>query len=265
VFARKFELPSRGLLVPQVDVPEVALNKRLLQMYGMEVIRCRRFVDVPRGYLEARYSKLNGRRPFWIPPGSAHSLGVLAIVEAALEVARAIRTNEIPQPDDVVVATGTCATATGLLLGFAMARLPIRVVAARVVPTVISGPWKLRQKASQTLKILRACGFGQPIEWGPLLWVNSTAAPSFGVASLEAQQAMEEASYVGGLRCDTTYTGKTLALFRSPPLAGRRVLFWNTLSAVTPPDLSESVDESGSELTQSGRMVPSATATGEQM
>jgi D-cysteine desulfhydrase len=234
VYARRIGLRSRSLLVPQPPVHEAELNARTLPSFGMEVVRCRNFFQVPFAYLRVRLTPLGGRRPFWIPPGSADPLGVLGVVEGALEVAQAVRRGDLQMPDDVVVATGTCATAAGLYLGFAIARLPVRVVAVRVVPLIITGSLKLKRMARRTLRILRRAGYAEEVRWGPVLWVNSMAGPGYSQPNPRSLAAMEDVARQGGFRTEVAYTGKTVALFRTDALRGRRVLFWNTFSAVEP-------------------------------
>lgn len=234
VYARQIGLLSRGLLLPQAGVREVELNARLLPAFGMEVYRCRSFLEVPYRYLQTRLTHLGGQRPFWIPPGSSDPLGVLAIVEGALEIARAVEAGELPIPDDVVIPTGTCATAAGLFLGFAIAGLPVRVVAARMVTMIITGPRKLKRMVAATLEILRAAGYRGELAPVSLLWLDDLAGPGYARASAEALAAMADVEQQGSIRTEVTYTGKTLALFRRPLLSGRRVLFWNTYSAVDP-------------------------------
>jgi D-cysteine desulfhydrase len=234
VYGKRAGFRTRAVLTPQPDVREGALNERLLPALDMEILRCNGFAAVPWAYLGARLRPLGGKRPYWIPPGSADPLGVLGVIDGAFEVAEAVQKGELPMPDDVIVPTGTCATAAGLYLGFAMAGLPVRVVAVRVVPLVITGVHKLKRMARRTLKILRNSGYRQAVPWGELLWVDDYAAPGYGLASEEAQATMAEVAELGSFRTDVTYTGKSLALLRAGKLAGRRVLFWNTFSATDP-------------------------------
>src|SRR3546814_9566289 len=53
----------------------------------MEVMRCGSFAAVPLTLVKARFKALAGSRPYWIPPGSNHPLGVMGVIEGALEVA----------------------------------------------------------------------------------------------------------------------------------------------------------------------------------
>ncbi len=234
VQGRRHGFRTRALLTPQPRVPEIVLNERLLPQFGMEVIRCGSFAAVPLGYVRARYARLGRTLPYWIPPGSHHPIGVLGVLEGALELAHAVRGGEIPMPDDVVVPTGTCATAAGLLLGLAIAQLPVRVVAVRMVPMLVTGPAKMRRLAARTLELLRGAGFTGEVRLGEMLWIDAQAGPGYGMPNPLGLQAAQDVAEVGGFRTETTYTAKTLGLLAGGALANRRVLFWNTFSAVDP-------------------------------
>ncbi|PCE30709.1 1-aminocyclopropane-1-carboxylate deaminase/D-cysteine desulfhydrase [Burkholderia ubonensis] len=242
VFGRQTGFLTRGVMTPQPDVPEVELNRRLLPAFGMEVMRCGSFAAVPATLLRARLTRLGAGRPFWIPPGANHPLGVMSAVEGALEVVQAIRAGSMPAPDDVVVPTGTCATAAGVYLGFALGGIAVRVVAVRMVPMIVTGPAKLLRMARQTERLLRRHGLSAPARWGELLWVNAHAAPGYGRAGVVAERARADVAQLGAFRTEATYTAKTLALLAGGGLQRRRVLFWNTYSAIDPDPSREVAD-----------------------
>jgi D-cysteine desulfhydrase len=231
-FGAYLGLRTRALLVPQEPVREVAVNARLLPALGMELIRCEHFHQVPLGYLRVRLKRRAST--YWIPPGSKHPLGVLGVVEGTLELAAAIRNGTVPCPEDVVVPTGTCATVAGVYLGLALAGLPIRVVAVRMVPMLITGAGKLRRLAAETLTLLRRAGYRGEPRWGEVLWLDDYAAPGYSRGNPGAERAMEDVAALSDFRTELTYTGKSLALFAKGGLAGRRVVFWNTYSATDP-------------------------------
>jgi D-cysteine desulfhydrase len=234
VFGRAEGFLTRGLLTPQPIVREIDLNARLLPAFGMDVIRCSSFASVPWNMAKARLSRLGRSRPYWIPPGSNHPLGVMGVVEGALEVVEAVRDGRMPMPDDVVVPTGTCATAAGVYLAFAMAGLPVRVVAVRMVPMIVTGPGKMKRMAEETLSLLRLHGFTGTVRWGDLLWVDGCAGPGYGLSNPLADRAKRDVGEAGSFRTETTYTAKSLAYLAGGGLGNRRVLFWNTYSAVDP-------------------------------
>ncbi len=222
---------TRALLLPQPAAREVELNRHLLPAFGMDVRRCAHWSQAPLGYARVRWG---GEPAYWIPAGSKHPIGVLGIIEGALELAAAIRNHQIPCPDDVVVPTGTCATAAGLYLGFAMARLPVRLVAVRLVPMMVTGPGKMKRLAQQTLSLLRQCGYRDPLHWGEHLWVEGYAGPGYGIGHAPSQAAARDVAAFGSFRTEITYTEKCLGLLADHKLSDRNVLFWNTYSAVDP-------------------------------
>lgn len=246
VFARRLGLRSRALLVPQERVRETELNERLLPRLGAEVFRCRNYFDVPLQYVRARFSRLGATRPYWIPPGSADDLGVLALAEGACELVRAVERGELPMPEDVVVPTGTCATAAGLHLGFSLLRFPVRVVAVRVVPKLLTGPGKLKRMAKSALALLRRFGHRDDVQWGDLYWVDDLAAPGYALPNEWTTRAAEDVAALGSFRTDVTYTAKCLGLLARGSLRERRVVYWNTYSALDP-RVDSAIEEPGAE------------------
>lgn len=238
IFGRLHGFQTRVVLAPRLATPEIDHNGRMLPLYGMETLRCGSFVAVPLALIRALLRPLGGGRPYWLPPGSKSPVGILGIVESALELAQAVKSGELPMPDDVLVPTGTCATAAGLLLGFAIAGLKTRVVAVRIVPKIVTGPRKLRRLAENTLALLRRHGFNGLVNWGEMLWVDDHAGPGYGRDNAWSEQAGNDVAETGCFPTEPTYTSKALGLLASGALAGRRVLYWNTYSAVEPrPDL----------------------------
>src|SRR3546814_4782968 len=70
VFGRLAGFRTRALLTPQPDVAEIELNRRLLPLLRMEVMRCGSFAAVPLTLVKARFKALAGSRPYWVPPRS---------------------------------------------------------------------------------------------------------------------------------------------------------------------------------------------------
>lgn len=231
VFAKTIGLECRGVVVTQPENEDVKKYKKLYNEVGIETIRCHKYYHVPWAYIRTRWKKKNTS---WVPPGGNDSLGVLALVEAAFEFAKQIEEGEIPMPDDIVVPTGTCATVAGLYLGFSILNLPIRIVAVRVVPMLWTSSKKLIKTAKKGLKVLRKAGFEEEVNWGELLWVNDHAEPGYGLLNKKAEDAMADVKEKGDFRTEVAYTGKTLGIFKNETLQGRKVVFWNTYSAIDP-------------------------------
>ncbi len=232
VYANKLGLKSYAVLAPQPAQTEEQLRyQSMYRRWHMDTLHCNHYFSVPWAYLRTR---LRRDKPYWIPAGGNDPLGILAIVEGALELAADIVRRRLPLPDDIVVPTGTCATAAGVYLGMALARLPVRVVAVRMVPQLWTSPNKLRHCANKTLALLRRAGFNEPVNWGDLLWVGEHFPPGYGLSNPRADAAIKDVANLSALRTETTYTGKSWAVFKTDLLQNRRVVFWNTYSAVDP-------------------------------
>jgi D-cysteine desulfhydrase len=176
----------------------------------------------------------------WIPPGGSSPIGSLGYVSAGLELLEQIARGELPRPDVVYVALGSCGTAAGLLVGLAGApslpRLDARLVGVRVVDRMVSNVRVTRALAADTAALLAARDEH---------WFNQFAPPPFtvehrffgggyGRATAASDEAVTRAA-AAGLRLEPTYTGKAMAALLADAAAGaldgKRVLFVNTYSS----------------------------------
>jgi D-cysteine desulfhydrase len=196
------------------------------------------------GYLGVPLSVWRRRRGdgvYWVPPGGSSPLGTLGYVSAGLELQEQIAAGELPAPDVVYLALGSCGTAAGLILG--LAGTPARpapateIVAVRVVDRLVSNGRATRRLADRTAALLVSHGEQ---------WFNRCARPSlridhrwFGGAygrPTPAGAAAVARAAACGLELEPTYTGKTMAALLADAEAGRldgkRVLFLHSFSSV---------------------------------
>ena len=165
----------------------------------------------------------------WIPPGGTSALGMLGHVNAGLELAAQVERGELPAPECVVVPLGTGGTAAGLALGFAMAGLPTRVAAARVVPRLVGN-------RARILALTRSCArLIARLDPGPVPTVHpdrvQVVHDVYGGAYGRPLPAASEAAAIlrraSGIVLDDSYSAK--AFTAALHLAHReRVLFWLT-------------------------------------
>lgn len=179
--------------------------------------------------------------------GGSSPLGSLGYVEAGLELAAQVEAGDLPAPDVVVVAAGTCGTAAGMALGFELAGLQTRVVAVRVVPATLTNHVRLRGLRAGALKLLRRAGMAAtpaievPIELDPHELGEGYGVPTPAAEAAVARFAEE------GLKLETTYTGKTAAGFLRRACAegaGKTVLYWHTYNGVDLTELTGRADPS---------------------
>ncbi len=231
LFAEKLGLATRVVLFPQPPTPEIARHAAVFGRLGVEVRSVAHVALVPWALWVASRQVLGARRPYRIPAGGSSPLGIVGAVEGALEVAAAVDAGICPRPEVVVVAAGSCGTAAGLKLGFALAGLAVRLVAVRVVPGIVANAWRIRRLAAGGLALLNEAGGCGTKAQVRLVVVGREAGRGYARPTRASSAAVRVAA-AAGLRLDTTYTGKAFAHLAAGPLRGRSVLFWNTLSAV---------------------------------
>lgn len=188
-----------------------------------------------------RYALLGRRRrrhTYLIPGGGSNSLGVLGYVDAGIELALQVERGELPVPERIFVAAGTCGTQAGLVLGLRLAGLRSRVIAVRVVPAILANPstaLRLARGAARRLRgldgTIRAPAFSRRD------FVMDTAhyGSGYGHPTESGRRAMALAADAEGIQLDLTYTAKAFAALVDAAKgdAGRGpVLFWNTFNSV---------------------------------
>jgi D-cysteine desulfhydrase len=161
--------------------------------------------------------------------------GALGYVDAAVELMRQMAAGELPPPDVVYLALGSCGTAAGLWLGLAAGGLQTRVVGVRVVDRLVSNRRVTARLARATAGLLHRAGAAPPAPRDETLSVeHGWFGGLYGRPTPAAEAAVADAAR-GGLTLETTYTGKAFAALladaRAGRLDGRRVLFWNTFSS----------------------------------
>jgi 1-aminocyclopropane-1-carboxylate deaminase/D-cysteine desulfhydrase-like pyridoxal-dependent ACC family enzyme len=88
-------------------------------------------------------ARLEGRKAMLIPLGGSSVTGVLAYVQAGVELAQQIDAGECPDPAAVYVPCGSCATAAGLALGLAAAGVRTQLIAVRVTDLLFANRFTL--------------------------------------------------------------------------------------------------------------------------
>lgn len=205
----------------------------------------------------------DGVEPYIIPMGGTCALGAAGYVNAALESVAQARAGEREvcgedgrvayvergrdgaplEPDVVYVAAGTLGTAVGLAIGFAAAGLPTRVEAVRVTPPEICNLELAEALTEQTVSLLRAADPSFPeLALADLHFDlrGEFFEPGYGVPTPETLDAVKIAA-IGGLKLETTYTGKAFSALLDDAASGRldslsdHVWFWDTYSSAPYP------------------------------
>lgn len=231
-------------LVPQPVTPDVRANLRGLLAAGA-VLRYAR--TGPGCVLEAwramRARRAAGEQPFFVPAGASTALSTIGYIAAALELAAQVERGEMPVPDRIYVAAGTCGTAAGLVAGCRLAGLPTRVTAVRVYAAYRANRRTIGRLARDAMRLLRA--------WEPAVpdisvsnrdfdLLTQFLGPGYGAPTPQGRAAIAWAA--PRVPLETTYTGKALAacLAEGRTAAGApTVVFWNTYNSAAFPQTAD--------------------------
>lgn len=238
LYARQIGLEPHALHFPQPLTDHVREVLRALSTTKPTLELASSKTTLPIKLAKRRVSEWLSRsdNPYYIPGGGSAPRGVLGYVNAALELARQIDNGDLPVPDVIVVAAGTCGTLAGLELGRRLAELPTRVVGVRVVDKVLANPLVAANLANRAGKILADHGVDVPkIRASDIEMVDEQFGPGYGEKTPEAMAAIELADAFSNIELDPTYTAKAFAgLIHFDPGPQRPVknaLYWHTLSS----------------------------------
>jgi 1-aminocyclopropane-1-carboxylate deaminase/D-cysteine desulfhydrase-like pyridoxal-dependent ACC family enzyme len=187
-----------------------------------------------RGYAGVPLALARRRRKgvAWLSAGGSSPTGTLGWVSAAFEIREQVARGELPAPDVVYVALGSCGTAAGLLLGL---DAKTELVAVRVVDRLVANARTTRRLAAATERQIRAAGGVLPLARPSLRVEHGCFGAGYGHATPAGEAAVARAA-AAGIALEPTYTGKTMAALLADADAGRldgkRVLFIQTFNSV---------------------------------
>lgn len=203
---------------------------RVADMIGDECVMSHVYGSATGALLRTQFSRLT-QRCRYIPLGGSTPLGVLAHVNAALELAAQIRAGELPSISRVVVPLGSGGTVAGLSLGFAIAGLDTATIAVQVTPAIVANRLHVKRLISRTARLIERMTGEQIPRVPPQLLglVHDAYGGAYGRAIPTATAAARALEVHTGIRLDDTYSAKAfvvaLALARS---AAGTTLFWDT-------------------------------------
>lgn len=179
-----------------------------------------------------QYTSEEGNPPFVIPAGGSSVMGTVGFVNAGFELARQIRSENVPEFSTIYLALGTMGTAAGLLLGMRAAGLKCRIHAVRVVPSVVANEKAFQNLFRSTNDLLRREEPAFPaVDLGgeDITFDRYHFGEGYGIFTPESEYACGTARELEGVSLDGTYTGKAFAaLLESKAEENEHILFWNT-------------------------------------
>lgn len=178
---------------------------------------------------------------YLIPTGGSNVIGTLGFVNAAFELYEQIQQGVLPEPDYIYVATGSCATGAGLLLGLKLVGSKSKVVAVCIEPQdapheVFNALERLFKEANQKLHAADASIplFDFPFE--QLILNDTFWGTAYGLFIPEGQEAVRVFKDTENIRLEGTYSAKPVAAIMADAELGlledKVVLFWNTYCGI---------------------------------
>lgn len=170
-------------------------------------------------------------RVHYVPLGGSTPLGVLAQVNAGLELAEQIAAGALPKPERVVLPLGSGGTTAGLALAFAIAGLEIEVVGARVAPRIAANRRRVASLAEGASRLIaRVTGERVPrLPKKAVRVVHDVFGGAYGRALPAATEAADLVRSAYGVQLDSTYSAKAFvtAIHCARQYSGP-TLFWLT-------------------------------------
>lgn len=148
-----------------------------------------------------------GRHPYIIPYGCANLLGAMGYLNAALETAKQIVEKNL-NITHIVHASGTGGTQAGLLVGFALLKMPVEIIGI----DIDADEQGVRNRVKKMVRLLaNEVGLeSAPLEEKIIIEPNYSAG-QYGKADDTTLEAMTISSRLEALTTDPVYSAKGLA------------------------------------------------------
>lgn len=240
IYARQLGLKSASLLLPQANAHYVRRNLLAGHFYNARLCSYRNIPLLCLGIVGqfCRGTLVDGAFPRFIPAGGSSPLGIVAYVNAALELRDQIAEGVLPEPELIYVPLGSMGTSAGLILGLKAAGLKTRVIPVRVIEERMASPKKMLQLIRKTVTLLRSHDPTFPninISKDDLLIRNDCMGEGYAHFTQEGMVAAQLVGRTTGIPLNGTYSAKAFAALmndaESRSLADQTVLYWNTYNS----------------------------------
>ncbi|MDP8225752.1 MAG: pyridoxal-phosphate dependent enzyme [Candidatus Lernaella stagnicola] len=182
-----------------------------------------------------RVAHETGTPPYFMYFGGSSRIGNVGFVEAGLELAAQIKAGDMPEPSRIFVATGSCGTHAGLLVGLRAAGSNVRVIGVRIVPKIVTNKLVVATHANLVASYLRHIDSTFPamhFSTRDIDLLDDFFGGEYGRPTAAGKEAIFLARDTDGIDLDPTYTGKAfaglLAYLYSCPDRQAPILFWHT-------------------------------------
>jgi len=208
--------------------------------FGAEIHLAQGYSDAAAEALRQmlRHTIMDGRPPYNIPTGGSSISGVIGYINAAFELKKQIERGELPEPDMIFVAVGTCGTASGLIAGCHAAGLKTKVIGVKVTDWVAGNSILMASLANQATLKLFSIDRRFPLRFLAPFNIDLLTeyfGDEYGRLTHEGMEAVDTVKEFTGLKLEGVYTGKAFAgligASKKQDLSNKTVLFWNTYNS----------------------------------
>lgn len=177
------------------------------------------------------------KHSYLVPTGGSNAIGAIGFVNAALELSGQIQKGELQEPDFIYVATGSCGTTAGLLLGLKIAGLKSKIVSVCVEPEEEKDEFlfKIKNLFKQVNKLLNKLDSTIKLNEFPdnsLIINKNFCGKEYGLFIKEVMKAGKVFKNLENINLEGTYSAKPIAAIIDDGAKGlindKVVLFWNT-------------------------------------
>jgi len=234
-----------AVLTPEPATEAVRRTLRYHQRLGTRLEVASRYADA-RAIADRVSAEIGASKVYEIPFGGSSWIGATGFVNAGLELAEQIESQQFKEPDVIYLGCGTAGSTAGLALGLQLAGLSTKIAAIQVTPESIQPARLYAQLFIETGQRLHALDNSINNESLSAAAVNvrqDQLGDGYAMPTKAATEAAQLMLQTETIPASITYTGKTMAALiadaRAGLLEGKRVLFWNTFNSSPYPELPE--------------------------
>jgi D-cysteine desulfhydrase len=141
-----------------------------------------------------------------LPVGGSGGIGDIGATRCGIEIARQVQDGELPPPDTVFVAAGSCGTVAGVVVGLESSASTIPVTAVKVADWPYATPWMIARRIANIRRRLARPASGPE----RLHLERRFLGPGYGHPTPESRAATTLAHH-DGLDLDGSYGAKAFA------------------------------------------------------
>ena len=243
IFSKQTGLSSVSMLLPQANSHFLKNNLIFGYLYEADIrLRSNKFfLALDTAYVILKKIFTEKMVPYIIPPGGSSVLGNIGFVNAAFEISEQLRvtTKNSNKQIKIFLPLGSCGSAVGLILGFKLLNINVKVIGVRVTDVKYANFEKIIHLVKKTNIFLNKIDKSVPlvrVSQDDFEIIENFFGKGYGYFSREDIDAINLLNLEQGIKLDGTYSGKTFAAFldyiKKNPDLKEVLIFWDTFSSL---------------------------------